>query len=112
MNAGGEQGKEQQGQIEQAEQALRLCVALYWFWYIRGYIREGRTFLERALAFRESVAPLIRAKALVAAGDLAFYQDDFDRAEILGRESLALFRELGDKHGMAAALDLLGGRPG
>ncbi|HVB21122.1 MAG TPA: protein kinase [Ktedonobacteraceae bacterium] len=106
INAGGEQGKEQQ---EQAEQALRLCVALYWFWYIRGYIREGRTFLERALTFRESVAPLIRAKALVAAGDLAFYQDDFDRAEIQGRASLALFRELGDKHGMAATLDLLGG---
>ncbi|MEO8970024.1 MAG: protein kinase, partial [Ktedonobacteraceae bacterium] len=46
MNMGGERGKEQKGKAEQtehAEQALRLCVALYWFWYIRGYIREGRT---------------------------------------------------------------------
>lgn len=118
MDGRGEQHRDQPGQSGQsehrekigwAEQALRLCGALYWFWYIRGYIREGRTYLERALKFRESAAPLVRAKALAAAGDLAFYQDDFDRAEILGCESLTLFRELEDTHGTAAALDLLGG---
>lgn len=93
----------------QAEQALRLCATLYWFWYIRGYIREGRTFLERALALREQVIAPVRARALAASGELAFAQDDLDRAQVLGNESLVLFRELGDTRGTAASLDLLGG---
>src|SRR5205814_9481615 len=41
-------GREQSKQ--QAEQALRLCTALSWFWSIRGYSREGQTFLEQGLA--------------------------------------------------------------
>src|SRR3989440_10771498 len=40
---------------QQAEQALRLCTALSWFWSIRGYSREGQTFLEQALSLREGV---------------------------------------------------------
>ena len=35
------------GQVH-AEQALRQCVALSWFWHNRGYAREGQLFLERA----------------------------------------------------------------
>jgi predicted ATPase/tRNA A-37 threonylcarbamoyl transferase component Bud32 len=94
---------------ERAEQVLRICAALYWFWYTRGHIREGRMFLERAMLLQEKVAQPIRARALAAAGELAFAQDDLERAEMLGSESLALFRALGDQHGAAASLDLLGG---
>src|SRR5438067_660151 len=54
-------GREQSKQ--QAEQALRLCTALSWFWSIRGYSREGQTFLEQALALRESVSASVKAKA-------------------------------------------------
>ncbi|GAC1349466.1 MAG: hypothetical protein NVSMB27_22870 [Ktedonobacteraceae bacterium] len=99
---GGEQSK------HQAERALRFCTALSWFWSIRGYSREGQTFLEQALALRESVSALVRARAFYTAAELAFLLDDQERTERLSRESLHLFRELGNKAGMADALFLLG----
>jgi len=96
----------QEGQ-QQAEQVLRLCVALYWFWEIRSYPREGLAILEQALATGASVAGSLRAKALYAAAEMAIYLDDLQQTEPLCTESLALFRELGDKVGMADALLLL-----
>ena len=93
---------------QQAERALRLCSALLWFWSIRGYIREGQTFLEQALALGESMTASQRAKAFYTAANLAFHLDDAERTEQLGSESLHLFRELGEKVGMADALLLLG----
>ncbi len=93
---------------QQAEQALRMCAALSWFWGVRGYIREGLAFLDQALALRAGVAATIRAKALLAAGDLMFYLDDYPRVEMLVGESLEIYRELADTNGMAIALDTLG----
>lgn len=84
---------------QQAEQALRMCAALYWFLYIRGYFREGQYFLEQALAVRDGVAPAIQALALQSAGELAFFLDDYQRVEVLAGESLALYRELADTNG-------------
>ena len=100
------EGKEQSKQ--QAEQALRFCTALFSFWSIRGYIREGQTFLEQALTLRESVSVSVKAKAFYSAAELAFFLDDLERTEKLGSESLHLFRQLGDKAGMADALWILG----
>jgi len=97
-----------QGDKEWAEQAMRLCGALYWFWLKYGYYREDRSFLEQAMAVREGVATSVQLKLLSAATDLAFTMDDFDRAEALCRESLSLSHELGDTEGKATALFQLG----
>ena len=79
------------------EAALRLGGALVHFWWMRGYLSEGRTKLARALAgSRGVVATPLRAKALCAAGTLAARQGDYVQAEILCGESLALFRALDD----------------
>jgi predicted ATPase len=43
-----------------SETGLRLVGALYWFWYVRGHLSEGRRWLERALA-RGTHAPALRA---------------------------------------------------
>jgi predicted ATPase/class 3 adenylate cyclase len=94
--------------MEQADQALRLGAALAHFWRIRGYLREGRSFLEQALASSAGVAAAVRVKALLAAGELASDIGDLERAELLSGESLALSQEGGDKHGMAASLVVLG----
>lgn len=93
---------------ERIEQALRLCVALLGYWETRGYFKEGMTFMERALLKSRDVAPAVRALALHNAGFLALLQDDSERAQEFLRESQALFRESGERAGMANILRLQG----
>ena len=88
--------------------ALRLAAALWRFWWAHGFLNEGRSFLKSALSTGENCDPALRAKALSGAGMLAFYQDDYDQAEKLCAESLALFRQLDNKRGIADSLNLLG----
>ena len=102
MEGGMEEGK------QRAEQSLRLCAALYWFWCVRGYFREGRSFLEQALERREDASPLVQAAALRAAGEVAFFLDDYERVDVLCGESLALYRKLANMVGVANVLTVLG----
>ncbi|MBI3243707.1 MAG: tetratricopeptide repeat protein [Chloroflexi bacterium] len=92
-----------------AEAALRLSSALGRFWVLRGYLGEGGHWLDEALALtgQVEVEPAIHAKALHSAGVLAHYQGNIGRGVALCGESLASFRELGDKAGAAAALQSL-----
>jgi predicted ATPase/DNA-binding CsgD family transcriptional regulator len=78
------------------------------FWANYGYVREGQHFVERALVGGEGVAASVRAKAKSGAGWVALWQGAYERAEVLCQESLELYRDLHDPHGMALALDLLG----
>src|SRR5215207_2916670 len=56
-----------------AETGLRLASALFWFWHMRGYLKEGRSWFDRALAeVPERTA--VRAEALYHTGYLAFIQ--------------------------------------
>jgi predicted ATPase/DNA-binding CsgD family transcriptional regulator len=87
---------------------LRLVGALGSFWGVRGYFNEGRRWLEQALAVRGWTSASARASALLRAGWLARLQNDHDRATAFLKESRALYRDLGDKRGMAAAARLLG----
>jgi predicted ATPase/serine/threonine protein kinase/DNA-binding CsgD family transcriptional regulator len=99
---------EQSSQGRSSELALRLGGALVWFWEVRGYVSEGRHWLERALDVSEKVRSAVRAKALTGAGGLATIQGDSGQAEALCAEGLALFRELGDRWGCAISLTALG----
>ena len=90
------------------ERALRLGGALWWFWWIRGYVSEGRNVLQQAQAAGEEVAAAVRAKALNAAGTLAVMQGNFDETEALCAASLALFRAAGEKERGVAPLWMLG----
>ncbi len=88
---------------------LRLAGALWRFWEGRGHLTEGRAWLFGLLA----TAPTDsggseRAKALNAAGLLAFRQGDYPSARALYEESLAIYRELGDRRGIAHSLNNLG----
>ncbi|MFL5662411.1 MAG: LuxR C-terminal-related transcriptional regulator, partial [Ktedonobacteraceae bacterium] len=91
------------------EIALRLAGALRRFWQMHGHLNEGQTFTEKALSASEGilVSSQARAKALIAAGTLASIQNDYDRTEAYCRESLLLFRKLGDQQGTALSLYLL-----
>jgi len=96
---------------------LELAAALGNFWNIRGNMSEGRRWLERVLAtnpFLHSLAardPACKqawAKALNWGAVLAWQQNDYAQTRALAEESLVLFRELGDKRGIATALFSLG----
>jgi predicted ATPase/DNA-binding XRE family transcriptional regulator/Tfp pilus assembly protein PilF len=97
--------------------ALQLSGSLAQFWSARGYLSEGRRWLEMALSVPRSGPPEApgregdtphRARAFVGAGLLAARQGDYVRALALYEQGLAIYRALGDKRGMARALVRLG----
>ena len=75
---------------KEAEVALRLGGALWWFWSVRGYHSEGRRWLEEALAVDGRGSPEVRAMALAGAGALAWDQGELDRAQEACEEGLQL----------------------
>jgi predicted ATPase/DNA-binding CsgD family transcriptional regulator len=93
---------------ERRDLALRLSTALEPFWVQHGHFREARTFLERVLARSGGESASLRIRLLRATADIARRQGDYDRAEELAQQSLALSQELGDTRGIADSLYLLG----
>jgi non-specific serine/threonine protein kinase len=91
------------------EAGLRLSGALSWFWWVRGYLSEGREHLGQALEQGAGLRTVTVAKALNGAGLLARNQSDHAAAQSLYEESLGICRDLGNKHGIASALHGLGG---
>ena len=74
----------------EAEVALRMGGALWWFWSVRGYYSEGRRWLEEGQAMNGRGSPESRAMALAGAGALASQQGDLDRAQEACEEGLEL----------------------
>jgi predicted ATPase/class 3 adenylate cyclase len=88
---------------------LRLLTAAQRFVEVRGRFKEAREVFARLLAHPDAApGDAIRARALAAAGRLAWIADDIAATTILHTEALAIFRELGDHRGTAQALADLG----
>nr|MBA3416396.1 AAA family ATPase [Chloroflexia bacterium] len=90
-----------------AAPALRLAEALWVFWFLRGHLREGEEWLERALAVEGDAPPADRVGALWGAGMLAWAQGNFPRAEELGERARASATAHGLEFGLATALYVL-----
>jgi predicted ATPase/DNA-binding SARP family transcriptional activator len=90
------------------EAGLRLAQALWRFWYMRGYLSEGRQWLERMLARDTGAESAARTKALNAAGNLAQIQGDYGPARAFYEECLAIQRRLGDEIEIGNACNNLG----
>jgi len=80
--------------VQREEIALCLAGALVRFWTVRGPQREGRAWLERALAKKASVSAPVRVKALSGAAWFAFVHGEVERAELLGEECLQVYRQV------------------
>jgi predicted ATPase/class 3 adenylate cyclase len=91
----------------EAEIGLRTAAALWRFWQLRGPIWEGRNALDRLLRL-EGASPEVRAKALGAAGGLAWWGGDYRATQLHFEEALPLARESGDRQGEVDALYNLG----
>jgi predicted ATPase/class 3 adenylate cyclase len=91
-----------------AEAFLELAGRLWRVWIYRGGLREGRAWLDEALALASSAPTPERVRALAGAFNLSRELGDLERARELGRERLAVARALGVTSGVAAALGMLG----
>jgi predicted ATPase len=86
------------------EDAARLGWRIWPFWYVRGYSREGRRWMEEALVSSDALSRVGRARALVLVGIVSISLVDLDPSMPLFEEALALFRREGDKAGASLAL--------
>jgi len=89
------------------ELQTRLTVALRRFWYVRGYVSEGRRWLSQALGTR-STPPRLRRRAVTAAAALALLQGDYEEATRLAEESVEIARAVGEGTDVANSLSNLG----
>lgn len=85
----------------------RLVLALWWSWVIRGYVREGYSWIRKALTAGPEIPDTTRAKLLSAAGYMAGYINQ-ESEKAFNEQSVALFRQLDDDIGLALPLINMG----
>jgi predicted ATPase/class 3 adenylate cyclase len=90
------------------ETAARLAAALPEFWQVRGYLSEGRRWLDDALAKSQRCSDPLRAKLLNAAGAVARSQPDYLSARDFYQQALTLYRALHDHARVVESLHGLG----
>jgi predicted ATPase len=89
-------------------EGLRLAIASNLFWRVRGHLAEGRDWFARLLdAYPIDGPKHDRARGLHGAATLAIPQGDHAAADLLLRESLALYREIDDPNAASRALQNL-----
>ena len=94
---------------DNSEWAMRLALALYWFWEPREHFVEGRDRLEAILRMKGAQARTKAwAKAAGHAGGLASVQGDYEGALRMHREALDIYCELGDQIGIGKQFSSVG----
>jgi non-specific serine/threonine protein kinase len=89
------------------ETGARLAGALWRFWRARSFLSEGLYWLTLVRA-RGDLPPALRAKVLLGIGFLCYYQGNFPSAVENATASLALYRALNQKAGIANTQIVLG----
>jgi non-specific serine/threonine protein kinase len=91
-----------------AEAGIRLAAALWRFWYLNGYLEEGRRWLEEMLTRQpESTDDVIRAKAINRLAVTAVLQGDGATAQTLATQALSVARESAGRSEAAFALNTM-----
>ena len=87
---------------------LRLAAALRSFWFGRGYLSEGRSWLDRAVAMEGDVPFRLWAEAMSGAGTFAYHQGDWHSAQQCADRVLTAARTNAHAESILQALFLLG----
>jgi predicted ATPase/DNA-binding XRE family transcriptional regulator len=100
------------------EAGARIAIALWWFWIERGYLSDGRRWMEALLALDgaggqpkeapHKLSARTKAYLLQLAGILAMAQGDHDHAAALHEGAMSVYRAMGHKKGVSASLRELG----
>jgi predicted ATPase/class 3 adenylate cyclase len=92
----------QAGEVEAGQEAAG---AVWRFWHQRGHLAEGRRKLEHLLQDPSGAARTpARFKALIGAGGLAYWQNDYPATERFYTEALEIAEELDDPRAIAEGL--------
>ena len=85
------------------ETGLRLAGALWWFWFLRNHVAEGRAWFDRARATgREPAAAA--GKAALGAAVLAWRAAEYAMAKSYAEEALERFAACDDRWGVAVVV--------
>ena len=87
---------------------LRLAGALAVFWHLRGHLREGRGWLEWALAHTEQTPTAQRGRALAGLGLILWAQGFYEQATTAADAGLTIAEHIKDKELAANSLHVLG----
>jgi predicted ATPase len=90
------------------DRALRIAEALWWKWWIRGELTEGRTWLQRSLEGAGASEKRLRARGLLGLAGLGWAMGDYAGAEPPAQEAARLFDELGDHMQAGSSRNTLG----
>jgi predicted ATPase/class 3 adenylate cyclase len=89
----------------EADRAQESAGALWRFWQQRGHLAEGRRWFAEILAMPSGLeSTSARAKALIGAGGMAWWQQDREAAGAFYEQAVAIERDLGDPARIAEAL--------
>jgi predicted ATPase/class 3 adenylate cyclase len=92
-------------EADEGEIGLRIVAALWRFWHLAGHLSEGRRWANAVLALPSAAGRTVtRARALAAAGGLAYWQNDVPAVRDAYEEAMAISRELGDEASVAEGI--------
>ncbi|HET8796958.1 MAG TPA: AAA family ATPase, partial [Thermoanaerobaculia bacterium] len=87
---------------------LRFVTALAWYWFARGQFHEAQRRISAALARGSGADSLVRARASVAAANVAVWRGDWSALRPRIDEAIAELRRANDREALPTALTLLG----
>ncbi len=87
---------------------VRLVGSLWRYWDIRGQLAEARWAMERALPHLDAVPPAAQATLLTSLGHVLSDLGEYERAERLYADALAIRRDGDDPGQVAGLLNILG----
>ncbi|HEX5721848.1 MAG TPA: adenylate/guanylate cyclase domain-containing protein [Acidimicrobiia bacterium] len=91
-------------ELSDAESGLRVGTAMWRFWFLRGYLREGRLWLEAVLALESGAVSASRAKAYTGLGGLTYWLADVEATEVAYKAAARFYQQAGDQPAEAEAL--------
>jgi DNA-binding CsgD family transcriptional regulator/predicted transcriptional regulator len=90
------------------ETALRLAGPLYWYFWLRGHLREGQRWLEGGLERAETVAPETKARASMALALTCSFLAEHAKGTAAGMAALAYYEKAGPSPELVWTLVTLG----
>lgn len=91
-------------EIGDSDRGLGLASSVWRFWFQRGYLREGRSWLEALLQMDPESVSESRGRAYAALGGLTYWLTDLEATERAYESGLNLFRQLENSRGEAEAM--------